>query len=146
MLVAITKTLATLNKLTNKKLNQDKTETPTEVERVYRKFVQLVTLMGIEMTDRAMNMVDAYIRSNTKELYIELEPGASLNIPVQQQACLSSYIDERVYFGIRPDFVYLADDNEELNTIDGQLIDYKKTNNSFENFIKDWSKRNTVQN
>lgn len=92
--------------------------------------------MGIEMTDRAMNMVDAYIRSNTKELYIELEPGASLNIPVQQQACLSSYIDERVYFGIRPDFVYLADDNEELNTIDGQLIDYKKTNNSFEILLK----------
>ncbi|MGR5556090.1 hypothetical protein ACQKQC_07305 [Vibrio fortis] len=88
------------------------------------------------MTDRAMNMVDAYIRSNTKELYIELEPGASLNIPVQQQACLSSYIDERVYFGIRPDFVYLADDNEELNTIDGQLIDYKKTNNSFEILLK----------
>lgn len=83
-----------------------------------------------------MNMVDAYIRSNTKELYIELEPGASLNIPVQQQACLSSYIDERVYFGIRPDFVYLADDNEELNTIDGQLIDYKKTNNSFEILLK----------
>jgi|TARA_Y100001956_G_scaffold19378_1_gene18945 multiple sugar transport system ATP-binding protein len=92
--------------------------------------------MGIEMTDRAMNMVDAYIRSNTKELYIELEPGASLNIPVQQQACLSSYIDERVYFGIRPDFVYLADDNEELNTINGQLIDYKKTNNSFEILLK----------
>ncbi|KAB0288057.1 hypothetical protein QTO05_03310 [Vibrio fortis] len=88
------------------------------------------------MTDRAMNMVDAYIRSNTKELYIELEPGASLNIPVQQQACLSSYIDERVYFGIRPDFVYLADDNEELNTINGQLIDYKKTNNSFEILLK----------
>lgn len=83
-----------------------------------------------------MNMVDAYIRSNTKELYIELEPGASLNIPVQQQACLSSYIDERVYFGIRPDFVYLADDNEELNTINGQLIDYKKTNNSFEILLK----------
>ncbi|MEF1229948.1 hypothetical protein QTO02_21080 [Vibrio fortis] len=81
-------------------------------------------------------MVDAYIRSNTKELYIELEPGASLNIPVQQQACLSSYIDERVYFGIRPDFVYLADDNEELNTINGQLIDYKKTNNSFEILLK----------
>jgi multiple sugar transport system ATP-binding protein len=92
--------------------------------------------MGIEMTDRAMNMVDAYIRSNTKELYIELEPGASLNIPVQQQACLSSYIDERVYFGIRPDFVYLADDNEELNTINGQLIDYKKTNNNFEILLK----------
>ncbi|MFM2581681.1 hypothetical protein [Vibrio fortis] len=88
------------------------------------------------MTDRAMNMVDAYIRSNTKELYIELEPGASLNIPVQQQACLSSYIDERVYFGIRPDFVYLAADNEELNTINGQLIDYKKTNNSFEILLK----------
>lgn len=88
------------------------------------------------MTDRAMNMVDAYIRSNTKELYIELEPGASLNIPEQQQACLSSYIDERVYFGIRPDFVYLADDNEELNTINGQLIDYKKTNNSFEILLK----------
>ncbi|WP_152469962.1 hypothetical protein [Vibrio sp. THAF190c] len=88
------------------------------------------------MTDRAMNMVDAYIRSNTKELYIELEPGASLNIPVQQQACLSSYINERVYFGIRPDFVYLADDNEELNTINGQLIDYKKTNNSFEILLK----------
>ncbi|GMM87998.1 hypothetical protein MTsN2n6_09720 [Vibrio fortis] len=83
-----------------------------------------------------MNMVDAYIRSNTKELYIELEPGASLNIPVQQQACLSSYIDERVYFGIRPDFVYLAADNEELNTINGQLIDYKKTNNSFEILLK----------
>lgn len=83
-----------------------------------------------------MNMVDAYIRSNTKELYIELEPGASLNIPVQQQACLSSYIDERVYFGIRPDFVYLADENEELNTINGQLIDYKKTNNSFEILLK----------
>ncbi|QFT11800.1 hypothetical protein FIV04_17900 (plasmid) [Vibrio sp. THAF190c] len=83
-----------------------------------------------------MNMVDAYIRSNTKELYIELEPGASLNIPVQQQACLSSYINERVYFGIRPDFVYLADDNEELNTINGQLIDYKKTNNSFEILLK----------
>ncbi len=83
-----------------------------------------------------MNMVDAYIRSNTKELYIELEPGASLNIPVQQQACLSSYIDERVYFGIRPDFVYLADDNEELNTINGQLIDYKKTNNNFEILLK----------
>lgn len=88
------------------------------------------------MTDRAMNMVDAYIRSNTKELYIELEPGASLNIPVQQQACLSSYIDERVYFGIRPDFVYLAADNEELNTINGQLIDYKKTNDSFEILLK----------
>ncbi|KAB0301236.1 hypothetical protein F2Z80_19360 [Vibrio fortis] len=88
------------------------------------------------MTDRSMNMVDAYIRSNTKELYIELEPGASLNIPVQQQACLSSYIDERVYFGIRPDFVYLAADNEELNTINGQLIDYKKTNNSFEILLK----------
>lgn len=55
---------------------------------------------------------------------------------MQQQACLSSYIDERVYFGIRPDFVYLADDNEELNTINGQLIDYKKTNNSFEILLK----------
>ncbi|MCG9629563.1 hypothetical protein [Vibrio sp. Isolate30] len=84
------------------------------------------------MTDRAMNMVDAYIRSNTKELYIELEPGTSLNIPEQQQACLSSYIDEKVYFGIRPDFVYLAEDNEQLNTINGQLIDYRKTDNSFE--------------
>lgn len=79
-----------------------------------------------------MNMVDAYIRSNTKELYIELEPGTSLNIPEQQQACLSSYIDEKVYFGIRPDFVYLAEDNEQLNTINGQLIDYRKTDNSFE--------------
>lgn len=81
--------------------------------------------------NESINIVDAYIRDSIEGVYLQLGDNSTLNIPPHHQECLSNYINEKVKFGIRPDFIYLADDNDKLNTVEGQFTELQKQDNGY---------------
>ena len=69
----------------------------------------------------SMNLVETVIRKSDNGLLVELAPGMICQIPEGKQALLHSYINKPVYFGIRPEHVALANDNDFCNVVMGVL-------------------------
>ncbi|CAM2823354.1 ABC transporter ATP-binding protein [Vibrio rarus] len=69
----------------------------------------------------AMNLVDTALRRNGENLIVEIAPSARILIPKAIQAELEQYVDNPVCFGIRPEHISLAQENETLNTFEGKL-------------------------
>lgn len=73
------------------------------------------------MMDDNFNLIESTIRLEKHNLYVELNDGSRLFIPEHQQQKLHHYIDQKVDFGIRPDFISIAEESDQLNTINGEL-------------------------
>ena len=69
----------------------------------------------------SMNLVETVIRKSDNGLLVELAPGMICQIPEGKQTMLHSYINKPVYFGIRPEHVALANDNDFCNIVMGVL-------------------------
>ncbi|MDD9643955.1 ABC transporter ATP-binding protein [Klebsiella michiganensis] len=69
----------------------------------------------------SINLIDTAIRKNNERLYVEIAPGIEILIPHSKQMLLESYINKPVCFGIRPEHISLASDDDDLNTFEGVL-------------------------
>ncbi|MDE1324942.1 sn-glycerol-3-phosphate ABC transporter ATP-binding protein UgpC [Vibrio aestuarianus] len=69
----------------------------------------------------AMNLVDTVLRYDGENLMVEIAPSARILIPKAMQAELEQYVNNPVCFGIRPEHISLAYEDETLNTFEGQL-------------------------
>lgn len=73
------------------------------------------------MMDDNFNLIESTIRLDKHNLFLELDDGSRLFLPKSQQEKLHHYVDQKVDFGIRPDFISIAAENDQLNTIHGKL-------------------------
>lgn len=69
----------------------------------------------------SINLIDTAIRKNNERLYVEISPGVEILIPHSKQVLLEGYINKPVCFGIRPEHISLASDDDDLNTFEGVL-------------------------
>ncbi|MFH3080880.1 sn-glycerol-3-phosphate ABC transporter ATP-binding protein UgpC [Klebsiella sp. KE9038] len=69
----------------------------------------------------SINLIDTAIRKNNERLYVEIAPGVEILIPHSKQVLLEGYINKPVCFGIRPEHISLASDDDDLNTFEGVL-------------------------
>ncbi|HCI5764072.1 TPA: sn-glycerol-3-phosphate ABC transporter ATP-binding protein UgpC [Klebsiella quasipneumoniae subsp. quasipneumoniae] len=69
----------------------------------------------------SINLIDTAIRKNNERLYVEIAPGVEILIPHSKQVLLEGYINKPVCFGIRPEHIFLASDDDDLNTFEGVL-------------------------
>lgn len=69
----------------------------------------------------SINLIDTAIRKNNEKLYVEIAPGVEILIPHSKQVLLEGYINKPVCFGIRPEHISLASDDDDLNTFEGVL-------------------------
>lgn len=69
----------------------------------------------------SINLIDTVIRKNNERLYVEIAPGVEILIPHSKQVLLEDYINKPVCFGIRPEHISLASDDDDLNTFEGVL-------------------------
>lgn len=69
----------------------------------------------------SINLIDTAIRKNNERLYVEIAPGVEILIPHSKQVLLGGYINKPVCFGIRPEHISLASDDDDLNTFEGVL-------------------------
>ena len=69
----------------------------------------------------SINLIDTAIRKNNERLYVEIAPGVEILIPHSKQMLLEGYINKPVCFGIRPEHISLASDDDDLNTFEGVL-------------------------
>lgn len=69
----------------------------------------------------SINLIDTAIRKNNERLYVEIAPGVEILIPHSKQVLLECYINKPVCFGIRPEHISLASDDDDLNTFEGVL-------------------------
>lgn len=69
----------------------------------------------------SINLIDTAIRKNNGRLYVEIAPGVEILIPHSKQVLLEGYINKPVCFGIRPEHISLASDDDDLNTFEGVL-------------------------
>ena len=69
----------------------------------------------------SINLTDTAIRKNNERLYVEIAPGVEILIPHSKQVLLEGYINKPVCFGIRPEHISLASDDDDLNTFEGVL-------------------------
>jgi multiple sugar transport system ATP-binding protein len=63
-------------------------------------------------------LIDTAIRKNNERLYVEIAPGVEILIPHSKQVLLEGYINKPVCFGIRPEHISLASDDDDLNTFE----------------------------
>ncbi|MGF1733304.1 hypothetical protein [Photobacterium kasasachensis] len=76
----------------------------------------------------SINLISSTIRRVDHNIIIELEDGTPLFIPKSHQEKLNNFIDHKVQFGIRPEFISLADDTDELNICNGLLTSLDEYN------------------
>lgn len=71
-----------------------------------------------------MNLINTVLRKDKdkEEYYIELVPGTRLQLPQQKTKNLTSYINNKVCFGIRPESIRLAEPDDEFNVVAGKLL------------------------
>ena len=69
----------------------------------------------------SMNLVKTVIRKSDVGLFVELAPEVKCFIPKAKQVLLQDQIDKSVYFGIRPEHISLANDDDTFNTVEGVL-------------------------
>ncbi|MEB7616294.1 sn-glycerol-3-phosphate ABC transporter ATP-binding protein UgpC [Klebsiella michiganensis] len=69
----------------------------------------------------SINLIDTAIRKNNERLYVEIARGVEILIPHSKQVLLEGYINKPVCFGIRPEHISLASDDDDLNTFEGVL-------------------------
>ncbi|MGL6259266.1 ABC transporter ATP-binding protein [Vibrio sp. WXL210] len=69
----------------------------------------------------AMNLIDTVLRQEEDNIFVELAPGQRLYIPIEKQKGLTNHIDKKVCFGIRPESIKLAGEDDEFNTVEGKL-------------------------
>ncbi|MCZ4373304.1 sn-glycerol-3-phosphate ABC transporter ATP-binding protein UgpC [Vibrio diazotrophicus] len=69
----------------------------------------------------AMNLIDTVIREENGQLYIEIDSGIRMFIPVEKQQALREYVDKPVCFGIRPEHIGVADAGDTINAFEGVL-------------------------
>ena len=69
----------------------------------------------------SMNLVKTVIRKSDAGLFVELAPEVKCFIPKAKQVLLQDQIDKSVYFGIRPEHISLANDDDTFNTVEGVL-------------------------
>ncbi|GAB3517946.1 hypothetical protein [Photobacterium alginatilyticum] len=75
-----------------------------------------------------INLISSTIRRIDHDIIIELDDGTHLFIPESQQEKLNAFINHKVQFGIRPEFIYLADESDELNICNGLLTSLDEYN------------------
>ena len=91
-------------------------DTPTDLYNYHNnKFV--ASFIG----SPSINLIDTAIRKNNERLYVEIAPGVEILIPHSKQVLLEGYINKPVCFGIRPEHISLASDDDDLNTFEGVL-------------------------
>jgi len=76
----------------------------------------------------SINLISSTIRRIDHDIIIELEDGTHLFIPKSHQEKLNTFIDHKVQFGIRPEFISLADDTDEFNICNGLLTSLDEYN------------------
>jgi multiple sugar transport system ATP-binding protein len=69
----------------------------------------------------AMNIVETALREENGNYYVELAPGSRVIIPEGKTAQLNDHVDTKVYFGIRPEHIDIANSPSDLNVIEGKL-------------------------
>ncbi|WP_299691171.1 hypothetical protein [uncultured Vibrio sp.] len=76
------------------------------------------------------NLIHAKLGKWNENVMLTLDEETSLHIPPEHQNKLSHYIDSDIIFGIRPEFVSIADNDEMFNVIDAQLVAFHDKNGS----------------
>ncbi len=69
----------------------------------------------------AMNLIDTVAREENGQMYVDIAPEVRMFIPQEKQASLQGHVDEPVCFGIRPEHITLATEEDELNAFEGVL-------------------------
>ena len=90
--------------------------------------------MMIPEIDKLLNIIDVTIRSSHTQIFLELEDKSRLYINYHIQEKIKHHINKKISLGIRSDFIYLNNTNNNFNIITGRLIDLK--NNDQDIYIK----------
>ncbi|CAM4275592.1 ABC transporter ATP-binding protein [Vibrio neonatus] len=69
----------------------------------------------------AMNLVETALGQHDDDIFVEIAPNVRIYIPKEKQTLLASHINEAVYFGIRPEHISIASDDDTVNTVAGEL-------------------------
>lgn len=69
----------------------------------------------------AMNLVDTVIREKNGQLYVDITNDVRILIPLEKQQVLREYIDKPVCFGIRPEHINIANADDTINVVTGNL-------------------------
>lgn len=75
-----------------------------------------------------INLISSTVRRINQDIVLELDDGTHLFIPENYQEKLDAFVGHKVQFGIRPDFISLAEETDEFNICNGQLTSLDEKN------------------
>lgn len=81
------------------------------------------------------NFINAKLSHWDNDIMLSLADKVDLHIPSEQQHKLANYVDSEIVFGIHPEFISLADNDENFNVVDAELIGcYERNGSQYQEF------------
>ena len=81
------------------------------------------------------NYISAKLSHWHNDIMLSLSGNVNLHIPSEHQHKLTNYIDSEIIFGIHPEFVSVADNDEFFNVVDAELIGcFEKNGHHYQEF------------